>query len=276
MLFDIRSEGILDLTHEYVFKNRRGDIDRPDDLKHAVDVFLRIGHENGVCTLEHLKETFRGLESLKGLLRLIHRNILEDDHLTHDASLLGKVALVVHPEGDTVRTDRLARQCAKEFLPSRLKHHAVHREGHFNRFEVLLLRKGLPLKRTESDGGFRKIRGGNDGFSDFGGIRFENKIDRRLVERESGNAVSSTGNALQVVARHLRLSLLLCGRCSWLVALRSVAVQQAVAQSLRRRHARHHHHENRQKAFHRISFHILISPLPLPISHYSSSASPRI
>ena len=139
MFLDVRGKGVLDLTHKHVLKDRRCDINRPHDLEHAVDVLLSIGHENGVCALKHLEETFRSLEALKSLLRLIHGNVLEHDHLAYDAPFFRKVALIVHPERDAVRTDGFAGKRPKELIASRLEHHAIHRESHFNGFEIFLL-----------------------------------------------------------------------------------------------------------------------------------------
>ena len=211
MRLDVLGERILDLPHEHVLRDRRRDVYHARDLEHAVYVLLGICDEDRVRALEHLEQPLRGLEPLQRLLRLRDLDVLERDHLAHHAPLLREVALVLHLKRDAVRTHGLARQGAKELLPPRLEHDAVHREDKLDRLKVLLLGEYLPLERAERDLRLGEVWSGDHGLAHLVRIRLQHQRDVRLVERQRRDAVRSARHALQVFAGHRLLGLLPVG-----------------------------------------------------------------
>ena len=214
---DVRRHGVLDLPHEHVLRHGRRHVHLLDDLEHSVHILLRVGDEDGVGTLEPLEETVRVLEALDRLLRLLGGNVLQADHLAYHLALLGeRLAGHLHEDRVALRAQRLALERAQELLAERLQHHAVHRERHLDRLQILLLREQLPLKRLERNSALRQVGRGNDRLLALLGVGVKHQLERSLVEDERRHAVRAPRRVLDrllgLFGGHLLLLLLLLSR----------------------------------------------------------------
>ena len=183
-LLHVRSFGVLNGIDLHLFQDGHGLVDEVDDVQHPVDVFLRVGYEEGVRALEVLDLTVRALKALDCLLGFFRRDVLGRDNLPDDLALLGVLA----GGGDlqeglnALLTDRLEGHDQSEPLAHGNQADAVELELLFNGLQVLFVRPALLVGGAQAHRNLRDVGRSQERAVGNLGVNLQEDFRGRIVE----------------------------------------------------------------------------------------------